>query len=101
MNIIDYTLNQTNTMKDWTQTHSVPQIIDTFTYDQYESSNPLRLNFSHLDNIDNKHLTTTANVAQNVGAEIISAYINPYYLSHKIINIPSNIVELYKKYSNS
>ena len=61
----------------------------------------IRLNFSHLDNIDNKHLKTTANVAQNVGAEIISAYINPYYLSHKIINIPSNIVELYKKYSNS
>ena len=54
-----------------------------------------------MDNIDNKHLKTTANVAQNVGAEIISAYINPYYLSHKIINIPSNIVELYKKYSNS
>ncbi len=101
MNIIDYYITQKKDMKNWVQTRSVPKIIDEFTYKPYESDNPFRLDFSNqINQISNDMVKQSVNVAQNVGAEVFSAYTNPYYLSHKMINMPSNVVEIYNKYSS-
>ncbi len=91
-----------NSLKNWADTKTIPQIIDAVTYDQYESDNPLRIKFSEKENIHNEKLRQTVDFAQDVGAEIVSAYINPFYLTHKVINIPTNyqnVVDTYKKHS--
>ena len=52
---------------------------------------------THLDKNLAKILTTTG-----VGAEIFSAFTNPYYLTHKVVQLPTmyqNVVDVYKKYS--
>ena len=80
----------------------IPDIVDAYTYDEYESSNPLRIKFWG-DQIKNSFLHKAIDTTQNVGAEVLSAYTNPYYIPHKIINLPNdykNVVEAYKKYSN-
>ncbi len=83
----------------------VSDAVDMYTYNDYESSNPMRIDFwqNQIDQIENKMLRQTAGAAQNIGAEVMSAYTNPYYIPHKIINIPKdykNVVETYKKYSD-
>lgn len=99
MNAINYMQNKTDYIKTWTQNINGVRVFDELTYNQYESNNPLRLEYSHINNIKNDKLRQSAQAAQYMGAEILSAYINPYYLSHKIINLPSNISEIYQKYS--
>ena len=81
----------------------IPDIIDMYTYDDYESSNPLRIRFMK-DKLENSFMKKAMNTTQNIGAEVISAYTNPYYIPHKIINLPNdykNVVETYKKYSTA
>jgi hypothetical protein len=103
MNLIHSTVYQQNlkTFSNWVDTTPVNEMIDTVTYDLYESNNPFRKNFNE-DEINNKGLRTVANATTAVGAEFFSAFTNPYYLSHKITQIPvlyNNVVETYKKAS--
>ncbi len=101
MNLINATTSQISLFSNWIDSTTVPQIIDSVTYDLYESSNPLRQNFNKND-ISNKGLRIAANTSATVGAEIFSAFANPYYLMHKIVNIPTaynSVVETYRKHS--
>lgn len=89
-------------LSNWVDSTPVPQVIDTVTYNLYESNNPFRKKFSQ-DEINNKGLRIAANTTTSVGAEFFSAFTNPYYLSHKVIQIPvayQSAVSIYKKYSN-
>ena len=78
----------------------LPQVIDTVTYDLYESNNPFRQKTDK--KFDNKALRYTVNATSAVGAEAFSVFTNPYYLTHKIVNLPvmyKNVANIYKKYS--
>ena len=101
MNLINAATSQISLFSNWVDSTPVPQMIDSVTYDLYESSNPLRRKFSK-DDISNKGLRIAANTSATVGAEMFSAFANPYYLVHKIVNIPTaynSVVETYKKHS--
>lgn len=102
MNIIETTLNQNLLqLSNWVDSTPTSQIIDTMTYDLYESDNPFRKITS--DNINNKTLRYTAKAVTDVGAEMFSVFANPYYLTHKIITLPTmykSVAETYKKYSD-
>ncbi len=90
---------QYNTFSNWVTQTPVPKIIDSVTYDTYESENPFRIDFFGNKPFENKFIKKTVNIAQNTGAEIYSAYTNPFYLTHKIVNIPTyykNAVNAYK-----
>jgi hypothetical protein len=103
MNLINTTIYKQNiaNLTNWVDTTPVHQVIDTVTYDLYESNNPFRKHFDETE-IHNKELRITANTAAVLGAEFFSAFSNPYYLSHKITTIPTyykNIVNAYEKFS--
>ncbi len=100
MNLINQTLTQNmSILSNWVDSTPAPQIIDTVTYDLYESNNPFRKKFSQND-INNKALRVAANTTTAVSAEVFSAFANPYYLTHKITNIPvayKTVVAAYKR----
>ena len=103
MNLIEATAFRQNMidLSNWVDSTPVPQVIDTFTYDLYESSNPFRYKFSRTQ-INNKPLRVAANTTTAVGAEVFSVLTNPYYITHKIVNIPTayhTVVGAYKNYS--
>ncbi|MBD5401468.1 hypothetical protein HDR58_01520 [bacterium] len=103
MNLINSTVQNMNIFTNWVDSTPVPQIIDTVTYDLYESNNPFRYDYQN-SKIENKPLRYTVNATKAVGAEVFSAFTNPYYLIHKVVNIPTacnDIVEAYKKFSQN
>ena len=100
MNLIDSTVFRQNvsTLSNWVDSTPVNQMIDSVTYDLYESNNPFRKRFDKTD-ISNKGLRAVANATATVGAEIFSAFANPYYITHKITQIPilyDSVVDAYK-----
>ncbi len=103
MNLIDATAFKQNmfVLTNWVDSTPVPQVIDTVTYDLYESNNPFRRTFAKKD-INNRALRMAANTTAGVSAEVFSVFTNPYYLSHKVTHVPvayKNVVDVYKKYS--
>ena len=103
MNLIESTAIRQNVidLSNWVDSTPVPQVIDTFTYDLYESNNPFRYKFSR-EQIHNKPLRVAANTTTAVGAEVFSVLTNPYYITHKIVHIPTaynSVVDAYKHYS--
>ena len=102
MKILPTVNNPINSLTNWIDSTPMPQIIDTVTYDLYESNNPFRTSFSKED-ISNKPLRIAANTTTTIGAEAFSMFTNPYYLTHKIVNIPTyykNVVNSYQKNQN-
>ncbi len=92
--------NVTNTFNNWVDSRPLPNIIDEFTYDQYESNNPFRNKFNG-NQIKTESFRAAANTALAINAEVFSAFANPYYLGHKIIHIPTyykNAVDLYNSH---
>ena len=103
MNLIQATAFKQNVidLSNWVDSTPVPQVIDTVTYDLYESNNPFRYRFSK-EQISNKPLRVAANATTSVGAEVFSVFTNAYYITHKIVNIPTaynSVVNAYKNYS--
>ena len=103
MNLIHATVFKQNMidLSNWVDSTPASQVIDTVTYDLYESSNPFRHKFSK-EQIKNKPLRVAANTTTSVGAEVFSVLTNPYYITHKIVNIPiayNNVVNAYKNTS--
>lgn len=90
-------------LSNWVDTIQVPQIINNLTYEYYESNNPFR--FKIEDDQQNENSTNQIiNATTIAGAELFSVFTNPYYLTHKIVQIPSlyrSVVDVYKKYSSS
>ena len=102
MKLLSTINNPINALANWVDSTPMPQIIDTVTYNVYESNNPFRTSFSKED-ISNKPLRIAANTTTTIGAEAFSMFTNPYYLTHKIVNIPTyykNIVNSYQKNQN-
>jgi hypothetical protein len=104
MNLISTTIYKQNiiNLQNWVDTTPLPQAIDNVTYDLYESNNPFRKHFDE-NQIHNKGLRVSANTATTLSAEFFSAFSNPYYISHKIISIPTyykNVVNTYEKFSD-
>lgn len=102
MDLINSANQNLSLLTNWVDSTPMPQVIDTVTYDLYESNNPFRQKFSQ--NIDNKVLKYTVYATTGIGAEMFSAFTNPYYLTHKMIQLPmmyQNVVGVYKKYSTS
>lgn len=102
MNLIPTSFSQgISLLTNWVDiSKPLPEVIDTVTYDLYESNNPFRQ--KNDKKIDNKALRYTVNTTSKVGAEVFSAFTNPYYLAHKVINLPfmyKNATETYKKYA--
>lgn len=101
MNSIQTTFSQNISLfSSWIDSTPLPQVIDTVTYDLYESNNPFRQKTDK--KFDNKALRYTINATSAVGAEAFSVFTNPYYLTHKIVNLPvmyKNVANIYKKYS--
>lgn len=88
-------------LSGWVDSTPVNQVIDTVTYDLYESNNPFRRTFDKTD-INHRGLRIAANTSTAIGAEVFSAFTNPYYLSHKVIQIPTlynSAVNAYSRYS--
>ncbi len=102
MNLINTALIQNiSSLSNWVDSTPAPQVIDTVTYDLYETSNPFRRTFDKRD-INNKGLRVAANATTTVSAEVFSAFANPYYITHKIAQIPTaykTVVDTYKKYT--
>lgn len=102
MSSINTTFSQNISLfSNWVDSTPVPQVIDTVTYDLYESNNPFRWDYND-KKIKNNILRNTLNATTTVGAEFYSVFTNPYYLTHKVVNIPTNyknVVNLYQKYS--
>ena len=83
----------------WVDAKPAPDLIDSVTYDLYESNNPFRKTFDKSE-INNNGLRTAVNTTTRIGAEAFSAFANPYYLSHKITHIPvyyQTVVNKYKQ----
>ena len=102
MKLLSTINNPINALANWVDSTPMPQIIDTVTYNVYESNNPFRTSFNE-DDISNKPLRIAANTTTTIGAEAFSMFTNPYYLTHKIVNIPTyykNIVNSYQKNQN-
>lgn len=107
MNLINTTVISQNIslFSNWVDSTSVPKMVDTVTYDLYESDNPFRHRFNDKQ-IKNDALRHSVNATAAVGAEAYSMFANPYYLTHKIINLPmyipasyKKVAEMYSKYS--
>lgn len=101
MNILNKSI-----FSNWVDTVQIPQIISNLTYDYYETNNPFRYKIEEeQQQIEDKDaLKQVANVSTLVGAELFSVFTNPYYLTHKIVQIPSmyrSVVDVYKKYSDT
>lgn len=76
----------------------IPKTIEEVTYDAYEDNNPFRNTFNDID-IKDENLKTTVDTAKSVGSEVFSAFTNPFYLTHKITQIPTyykTVVDTYK-----
>lgn len=102
MNLINFNTQSNNIstiISSWADSKPVPDLIDSLTYDLYESSNPFNRTFSK-DEISNKGIRYTLNTTAKVGAEAFSAFANPYYLSHKITHIPVYYQTVVDKYKN-
>lgn len=104
MNLINSTILKQNltALSNWADSNSVPSVIDSVTYDLYESNNPFRKKFTE-DEIQNRGIRIAANTGTAVSAELFSAFANPYYLTHKITQIPvlcHHVVDSYKKNSS-
>lgn len=85
-------------LSNWADSTTVPEAIDSVTYDLYESSNPFRKKFTQ-DEIHNKSARIAANAGTAVGAEVFSVFTNPFYITHKIGQIPAfcnQVVSAYK-----
>ena len=105
MNLIDVTVFKQgmSSVSNWINSTPVPQVVNTVTYDLYESNNPLRRKFDK-DDINNKSLRVAANATTTLGAEFFSAFTNPYYLSHKVTQVPvlyKSVVDTYKRVVSS
>lgn len=90
-----------SSLSGWVDSTPMNQVIDTVTYDLYESNNPFRRTFDKTD-INNKGLRIAANTSARVGAEMFSAFTNPYYITHKVTQIPTlynSAVNAYNRYS--
>ena len=102
MNLISFHTQNNNLstlISNWADSKPAPDLIDSLTYDLYESSNPFNRTFSQ-DEINNKGLRYTLNATTKVSAEAFSAFANPYYLSHKITHIPVYYQTVVNKYKN-
>lgn len=108
MNLLDSTIIKqdfTTAIKGWVDSTTVPSAIDSVTYNLYESNNPFRKKFNN-EEINNNKIRVIANTGTAVGAEIFSAFANPYYLTHKITQMPvyyQSAVNAYKRnfYNNN
>ncbi len=105
MNLISMKIYQQNlaTLSNWVDSTPVNQMIDNVTYNQYESSNPFRKKFDKTE-ISNTALRTAANTTTVIGAEMFSMFSNPYYLTHKVTQIPvwyQSAVDSYKNISTT
>ena len=105
MTLIDVTVFKQgmSSVSNWINSTPVPQAVNTVTYDLYESNNPLRRKFDK-DDINNKSLRVAANATTTLGAEFFSAFTNPYYLSHKVTQVPvlyKSVVDTYKRVVSS
>lgn len=101
MNLLDAAIYKQNlsVLTNWVDSTPVNQIIDTVTYDLYEDSNPFRHKFTK-DEINNKGLRIAANTSATVGAEVFSVFSNPYYLMHKVVQVPvlcNKVVKTYQQ----
>lgn len=101
MNLVNSTILRQNLaqINNWIDSTSVSGAIDSVTYDLYESNNPFRKKFTP-DEIQNKGVRVAANAGTAVSAELFSAFTNPYYLTHKITQIPTlynNVADVYRK----
>ncbi len=101
MNIINSTIIRQNLgiISNWVDSTSVPSAIDSVTYDLYESNNPFRKTFTK-DEISNKGVRYAVNTGATVSAELFSVFTNPYYLTHKVGQLPvfcNHVVNTYKK----
>lgn len=101
MNLIHSTILKQNLsiISNWADSATVPTVIDSVTYDLYESNNPFRKTFTK-DEIQNKGIRIAANTGTAVSAELFSAFANPYYLTHKITQLPvlcHHVVDTYKR----
>jgi len=105
MNLITSKIYQQNvtTLMNWVDSTPVNQMIDTVTYDLYESSNPFRTTFGK-ESIENKNIRSVVNTATAAGAEAFSFFTNPFYLTHKVTQIPvlfNSVVDTYKQIQKS
>ena len=50
MKLLSTVNNPINALYNWVDSTPMPQIIDTVTYDVYESNNPFRTSFNKNDN---------------------------------------------------
>ncbi|MBQ8458530.1 hypothetical protein IJ541_00345 [bacterium] len=99
MNLLSLNKDISALLVNWADSKPVPQLIDSVTYDLYEDNNPFRKQFSKSE-INNKELRLAVNTAASLGAETFSLFANPYYLSHKVTQIPvyyQSAVDLYNK----
>ena len=102
MNLISFysqDINLPAKLSGWVDSKPASDLIDSVTYDLYESNNPFRKTFNQ-DEINNKNLRTAINTTTRIGAEAFSAFANPYYLSHKFTHIPiyyQTVVNKYKQ----
>lgn len=63
MNLIDSAIiknNLTSTLRNWTDSVEIPALIDSVTYDLYDSSNPFKKTFTK-EEISNKPMRILAN----------------------------------------
>lgn len=101
---ISNTINSNiNHITDWAANTPINEMFDSLTYDIYESDNPFRHEYSKSE-IKNPAVKYTINAAKTTGAELYSVFANPFYLAHKIVNIPvyyKNAADLYKKASSN
>ena len=105
MNLIKTKVYQQNlaNLHNWVDNTPVNEMIDTVTYDVYESNNPFRKKRFNKEQINNTGLRVAANTTTAVGAEVFSVFANPFYLSHKVTQVPMfyhNAVDAYKKVQN-
>lgn len=90
-------------LPNWVDTVQVPQIINNLTYNYYESNNPFRLKIEDDQQNEKNNNNQFINATTIAGAELFSVFTNPYYITHKIVQIPSfyrGVVDAYKKYSS-
>lgn len=90
-------------VRNWADTVNVPNAIDSVTYDLYETNNPFRKKYTK-DEISGREARFLANTGTTIGAEVFSAFANPYYLTHKITGIPAmyhSVAEAYRKNASS
>lgn len=101
MNLIDslnIKNNITSTIQNWTDYNEIPTLINSVTFDLYDSNNPFKKKFTK-EEINNKPIRILANTGTTVGSEVFSAFTNPYYLTHKVTQIPimyQSVVNTYK-----